>query len=204
MSGADHMAATAIDAIFSLQGLVLPRDHAQALQVALCAALPWLETDAIAAVLPLKLAPGGSDVALLSKRTRLILRVAASRMDALMALAGTELAVAGCRLKLDDPHPRELRPIATLYAYKVAAASQDEISFMQVIEKELAELAIGGERVCGKRGHMVVSGQVQITFSLMLHGLSPEQSLRLQQVGLGPHRLLGCGVFVPHKSAAAV
>jgi hypothetical protein len=38
----------------------------------------------------------------------------------------------------------------------------------------------------------------------MLHALSPEQSLRLQQHGLGPQRLLGCGIFVPHKSAAAV
>ena len=42
------------------------------------------------------------------------------------------------------------------------------------------------------------------TFSMMLHALVPEQSLRLQQHGLGPHRLLGCGLFVPHKSAAAV
>jgi hypothetical protein len=65
-------------------------------------------------------------------------------------------------------------------------------------------LAIGGERVCGKRHSMVVSGGVLNTFSLMLHALAPEQSLRLQQCGLGPHRLLGCGLFVPHKSAAAV
>ena len=46
--------------------------------------------------------------------------------------------------------------------------------------------------------------QEMTTFSMMLHGLGPEQSLRLQQRGLGPHRLLGCGLFVPHKSAAAV
>lgn len=204
MSAVDNLSATAVDAIFSLEGLALPREHAQALQVALCAVLPWLETDVIAAVLPLKLAPGGPEPGLLSKRTRLILRVAASRMAGLMALAGTELSVAGCRLKLDDPHSRELRPISTLYAYKVAADNHDEVAFMRDMEKELAGLAIGGDRVCGKRGQLVVSGQAQNTFSLMLHGLSPEQSLRLQTVGLGPHRLLGCGVFVPHKSAAAV
>jgi CRISPR-associated protein Cas6 len=204
MSAVDSLPATAIDAIFSLDGQSLPHDHAQALQLALCDVLPWLQTDAVAAVMPLKLAPGGPEQGLLSKRTRLILRVAANRMPELKALSGAELSVAGCRLRLDDPHPRELRPIATLYAYKVAAVNDDEVSFMQDMDNELAELAIGGERVCGKRGHMAVSGQLQSTFSLMLHGLSPEQSLRLQHVGLGPHRLLGCGVFVPHKSAAAV
>jgi hypothetical protein len=41
-------------------------------------------------------------------------------------------------------------------------------------------------------------------FSLMIDGLSPEHSLRLQMHGLGPLRSLGCGVFVAHRSAAAL
>ena len=38
----------------------------------------------------------------------------------------------------------------------------------------------------------------------MLHGLSAADSLTVQRAGIGPHRALGCGLFVPHKSAAAV
>jgi hypothetical protein len=38
----------------------------------------------------------------------------------------------------------------------------------------------------------------------MLSGLNAAQSLRVLRQGVGPHRLLGCGLFVPHKSAAAV
>jgi hypothetical protein len=41
-------------------------------------------------------------------------------------------------------------------------------------------------------------------YSLMLDGLSPADSLRVLEAGLGRHRRLGCGLFVPHKSAAAV
>jgi hypothetical protein len=41
-------------------------------------------------------------------------------------------------------------------------------------------------------------------FSLMLDGLSHDDALRLLEHGIGPHRLWGCGLFVPHKSAAAV
>ncbi|NCA73146.1 MAG: type I-MYXAN CRISPR-associated protein Cas6/Cmx6, partial [Sphingobacteriia bacterium] len=29
--------------------------------------------------------------------------------------------------------------------------------------------------------------------------LTREESIRLQREGLGPHRGLGCGLFIPHK-----
>lgn len=192
------------DAVFPLEGQVLPRDHAQALQQALCAQWPWLGTDSLAGIHPVKVVHGSEDQALLSRRARLLLRVGTRRVDDLMALAGFDLDVAGHRLRLGVPHRRALQPHATLYAYKVAADSADEMRFMAAVQRELGQLAIGGEPVCGKRQRMLVSGRVLDTFSLMLHELSPEQSLRLQQRGLGPHRLLGCGIFVPHKSAAAV
>jgi CRISPR/Cas system CSM-associated protein Csm4 (group 5 of RAMP superfamily) len=35
--------------------------------------------------------------------------------------------------------------------------------------------------------------------SLMLADLAVEESVRLQQRGLGPGRTLGCGLFLPHK-----
>lgn len=195
---------TVVDVVFPLRGRSLPREHAQALQQALCAQLPWLATDAVAAIHPVKVVSGSDEVALLSQRARLLLRVEAHRLDELMALAGLDLVVAGHDLHLDAAHWRELLPLATLYAYKVAAPGMDEAAFMASVDRELADLAIAGERVCGKRQHLVVSGRVLDTFSLMLHALAPQPSLRLQQHGLGPHRLLGCGVFVPHKSAAAV
>lgn len=195
---------TAVDAVFPIDGKTFPRDHAQALQQALCAQLPWLGTDPLAAIHPIKVVHGNDEQALLSQRTRLLLRVRARRLDDLMALAGLDIGVDGHLLRLGVPHLRELQPHATLYAYRVAADSADEVTFMAAVDRELAQLAIGGERVCGKRQRMVISGRELDTFSLMLHALPAEQSMRLQQHGLGLHRLLGCGIFVPHKSAAAV
>lgn len=194
----------AVDVVFPLDGQALPRDHAQSLQQALCAQLPWLGTDTRAGIHPIKVVQGNQDQALLARRTRLLLRVQMPRANELMALSGLELDVAGHLLRLGPPHLRELQPHGTLYAYKVAADSADEMTFMAAVSRELAERAIGGHRVCGKRHGMLVSGRVLDTFSLMLHELAPEQSLRLQESGLGSHRLLGCGIFVPHKSAAAV
>lgn len=200
----DAVVDAAVDVVFPIEGHILPRDHAQALQEVLSVQLPWLGSDPVAGIHPVKVVQGNDDQALLSRRTSLLLRVGVQRADELLALAGLDLNVGGHLLRLSRPHLRELLPHATLYAYRVAAGSADELMFMAAVERELAELAIGGERVCGKRQRMMVSGRVLDSFSLMLHSLPPEQSLRLQQHGLGKHRLLGCGIFVPHRSAAAV
>lgn len=195
---------TMVEAVFPMEGKALPRDYAQALKQAVGEQIPWVHTDVGVGIHPLKLVAGPERVALLSGRTRLILRVNANRLEALESLVGIKLDVAGSTLLLGAVHLRALQAHATLYAYRVAASNADETAFMRAIEAELASLAIAGERVCGKRQSMVVDGVEMTTFSMMLHGLVPEQSLRLQQHGLGPHRLLGCGLFVPHKSAAAV
>ena len=86
----------ATDAVFPLEGQALPREHAQALQQALCAILPWLESDPIAGIHPVKLVPGSAVPALLSRRARLLLRVASRRMDELVALARAQ-----CQLQHD-------------------------------------------------------------------------------------------------------
>lgn len=193
-----------VDVVFPIVGHSLARDHAQALAQALRGVLPWLGTEPRVGIHPVKVVPGNEAQALLSNRTRLLLRVPATRVAVLSTLAGHTLDVGSNELRLGTPHVRELLPHATLYAYSVAAASSDELAFMRVVASELEALNIRGQRVCGKHGSIAACGRAIDSFSLMLHGLSPEHSLRLQYHGVGSHRLLGCGVFVPHKSAAAV
>ena len=195
---------SAVDVAFAMQGSSLPRDYAQGLSRSLGEHLPWLADDGAAGIHPLKLVHGLQAQALLSPRTRLLLRVPMRRWPELQTLSGAHLSVMGCSLTLGPPQIRPLLPHATLYAYKVAANSADELAFMSGMQHELALLEIALAPVCGKHQQFSVTGGLLNTFSLMLHGLQPEQSLRLQQRGLGPQRLLGCGIFVPHKSAAPV
>ena len=204
MTALQAMADTVVDAVFPIKGSTLPRDHALPLQQLLTAQWPWLETDPLAGIHAIKMVQGSLESGLLSQRARLVLRVTAQRTAELLALPHMELSVAGHRIDLGPARLRELQAHATLYAYKVAVGDGDETRFMAEIERELRALEIGGERVCGKRQRMTVQGAMLDTFSLMLHSLPAQQSLRLQQHGLGPHRLLGCGIFVAHKSAAAV
>ena len=58
--------------------------------------------------------------------------------------------------------------------------------------------------LCGKSTLLATpTGTVQ-TRSLMLADLTVEESVRLQQCGLGTHRLMGCGLFIPHKGIDSV
>ena len=69
----------------------------------------------------------------------------------------------------------------------------------------LVAIAPGGDGDKSERGRVLAIETERLHgYSLMLDGLSAEGALRLLDAGLGPHRRLGCGLFVPHKSAAAV
>jgi hypothetical protein len=68
-------AAAMVDLSFVLHGRTLPRDHRLRLADALAEALPGLGDDPRVAVLPVKLVSGDADPALLSARSRLVVRI---------------------------------------------------------------------------------------------------------------------------------
>lgn len=195
------MAADMVDVAFALEGRSLPPDYRYALADALEAALPWLGQEPGSGVHRLNLVRSGGE-ALVSPRTRLTLRVPRSRADAACALAGTELRLGAQVVRVLRPQRRELLPHGTLYAHLVAAEETAEDAFLRRMRSELDALGVRGEPVCG-RWQSAETGRL-VGCSLMLSGLPREQSLQVLQRGLGAHRRLGCGLFVPHKSAAAV
>jgi CRISPR-associated protein Cas6 len=200
----DTRAATMIDVAFPVEGDTLPGDYRFALADALERALPWLADSPAAGVHRLKLVGnggnGGND-AIVSRRTRLALRVPRERAADAGALSGAELSVAGHRLRVGAAQLRELQHHATLFAHVVAGA-EDELPFMQAVNADLERLGVQCRAICGL--HHLLEGGRLAGYSLMLDGLSPEHSLTMLEAGVGGHRRLGCGLFVGHKSSAAV
>lgn len=197
--------APVVDVVFSLAGRSLPRDHAQPLATALSRHLPWLADEAEAGVHRINVVAGNGAQALLSQRTRLKIRVRRERVQAVAALAGCALDVTGFVVRLGEPVQRELLAHGTLYAQMVTNAGDDELRFLEDVQRELDVLGVRGRVVCGRRRVLRDdSGAERVGYSVMVTGLSVDDSLLVQQHGLGTHRHLGCGVFVPHRSAAAV
>lgn len=189
-----------VDIAFAVSCDALPRAHRKDLAAALDLALPWWAALPGAAVHPLNLSIGAGD--LLSRRTRLTLRAPRTRAAEVMALAGSSLRVGASDLQLGPARQRELLPHGTLYAHLVAAEDSDEAAFMQRVGEELSALGVACRKICGR--HQVLESGTLRGFSLMLDGLGVMDSLRMLDTGLGAHRRWGCGVFIPHKSAAAV
>jgi CRISPR-associated protein Cas6 len=196
--------ARMVDVAFALHApegaASLPQEHRHTLAAALDAALPWWAGEPDAGVHRMNLAGGAQ--ALLSQRTRLTLRVPRVRASDALSLQGSELRLGAARLRVGRGQVRELLPWGTLYAHLVAAEQEDEAGFLGRLQAALAVLQVGCRLVCGR--HQVVEGGQLHGYSLMLDGLSGAAALQMLDTGLGAHRRLGCGLFVPHKSAAAV
>lgn len=192
------------DLAFPLQGrAAVPPDHRARLAAAVAAVLPWLAHTPGAGLHRLNLAHGGGG--LLSGRTRLVLRVPIERVDeATRALAGASFALDGAPLVLGTPSRRDLLPHRTLYAHFVDAEADDEPAFLARMAADLLAMDVACTTVCGRRQQLVAPGGTLTGYSLLLDGLSAEEALRVLETGLGAHRTMGCGLFIPHKSAAAV
>jgi CRISPR-associated protein Cas6 len=198
--------ADIVELSFELRGHTLPRSYRSVLAAALTERLPWLPQTPAAAVHRLNLSAGGGGEALLSRRTRLTLRLPRERLAAAAALCGARLAIGGHELAVGPvAEARELQPFHTLYAHVVADPGPevlDELAFQRHVQDELAARgwrcrAIFGRRVSLEEGRLHGA-------PVMLDGLAPAVAQAVMCRGLGAHLLLGCGIFVPHRSAAAV
>jgi CRISPR-associated protein Cas6 len=199
----NEVVGASVDVLFAIRGTSLAADHRFLLLQQLTRHLPWLETEIAAGVHPLRSAHSDDGRLLLSRRVKLILRLPMARVDDALELTGKHLDIGDASLQVGTAVVRPLRPFGTLYAYFVAARSDDEDDFVREVSGWLGELSAPCSVVCGRR-HALRAGERRVAgYSLMLHDLAPEHSLLLQQVGLGSDRKLGCGILVPHRSAAA-
>lgn len=194
-----------VDVAFALKGRTIPADHGLSLFRLLAERLDWLEAEAAAGVHPIRGARSGSGAAELyvGGRGRLMLRLPRERAGQAYALTGARLAL-GEGIEVGEAQLRTLFAHGTLYSHFVTMGTPEEAAFQREVGAELHGTGIECKVVCGKARSVRGEQSERFGFSLMLHGLSPEHSLRMQEAGLGAGRKLGCGIFVPHRSAAAV
>jgi len=114
-----------VDIVYRIQCRMLPMDHAHTLSEAIHTALPWFGEERDAGLHLIHGAdsgngwsrPEGADaLLLLSRRTRLQLRVPIERLDDALALSGQSLDIGGHELIVGEGSSRPLNPNSTLYA----------------------------------------------------------------------------------------
>ncbi len=192
-----------VDVVFALRGRAIALDYADRLWEGLRERLQWLDQLDLVGVHPLAGVSPGDRELYLTRRARLALRLPTSRRDAARALTGSRLDLGG-EVEVGALTQRSLTPAKALYSSFVTMGESDEHGFMVACRDSLAAAGIAGHLVCGKARRAAGAQREWRGFSLMLHGLTERDSLRLQRDGLGDERQRGCGIFVPHKAIAAV
>jgi CRISPR-associated protein Cas6 len=200
-----------IDLAFRIGCPTLPLDHAHALSSALLMALPWLEDEEYAGIHLIHGAASGngwfrpedteSGLLHLPKRTRLRLRIPRNRLQEAQGLTGQSLDIDGHPLQVGKAEVSLLSSLPTLFSrYVQTREDLDETEFLEEAARQLKALDIPCRKLLGGITHtMKFPDGAVFTRSLMVADLAPEQSVRLQQAGLGEGRTIGCGLFLPHK-----
>jgi CRISPR-associated protein Cas6 len=210
-----------IELSFRLRGTPLPYDHGSPMFRAVTGIVPWVgepaQTDL--AIVPIQGSPHGGFVHLTSV-SRLAFRLNADDVEKLLLLSDQSLVVEAAVLRLGRPTEYRLRPVPGLASPFVAAEHHrhsDEV--LEWLKAEFLALDIGavpslrlrhgrkgaspaepGRRSfdCPYERHIRhIDDRAVVGWEAQVFGLTTDESVRLQEHGVGPGRRYGCGVFIP-------
>lgn len=192
----------------------MARDHGHALYGALCRVVARLHEAEWLGVHPLGGKPLDAVTLALGARTELRLRVPATHIAVLLPLAGARLDVLGQALSLGAPRVHALVPASSLDARMVAIKltlaphrSHTDLNrqtldvsgfadrYTREITRQLKEIGIGKSFELRGRRSLTVGGRRVVGYSVRVIGLSADESLTLQEKGIGGKRRMGCGLF---------
>ncbi len=188
------------DIVFPVSAHALPANYVFALWREVVHVLPWLEVEPAAGILPLCPPERGGEL-LLSRRARMVVRLPAGRADEARRISGQALDVGGQIITVGEGKERPLQPHPTLHAQLVVSNARED-TFVAEAASELRKISSTCRCICGKQLVLPGSEGTLSGYSLVVHELKPEESLRLQGSGLGSDRHFGCGIFIPYKVIA--
>lgn len=156
----------------------------------------------------------------LTPTSRLSFRLPSERIGDLLPLAGQRLAIGSESVQVGVPEVFSLKPVPALYSRLVTIKGfQEPDGFLDAVRRQLATLGVQGEAgLVRRRGARSLEGTSEtegrspfirrtirirdkevVGFAVIVSRLTAEESIRLQETGVGGRRRFGCGVFVPSR-----
>lgn len=215
-----------VDMTFGVTGYQIPVDHGYPLFSAVSRILPLLHRERANSqhsigIHPIRGKLEPNRLLTLTPRSRLVIRLPESRIAASLVLNGQRLEVHGHHIEIGAGFPMPLKPAATLHSRLVIIkGATDEAAFHQAAKRQLESLQIAAQphfvprtsdesrhgkwrrqdhagRAAVIRRTTRIKDREIVGFALLVEGLTAEESIRLQERGIGGRRHFGCGIFVP-------
>ena len=189
-----------VDLAFRVMGTKLPVDHGYALYSAVSRLVPEIHEAKAIGIHPIRGRYVGEGSLHATPSSRLIFRLPDDQIRPFLKLAGKSLEVDSDRLRVGVPETRVLRPAANLYARLVTIKGfMEPDTFLEAARRKLQEMGVTADLRVGERRTLRVKDKQVVGFEVTALRLDAEDSLRLQEVGIGGRRHMGCGVFVPFR-----
>ncbi|MCK5901840.1 MAG: type I-MYXAN CRISPR-associated protein Cas6/Cmx6 [Cocleimonas sp.] len=200
-----------IDISFNIICKQLPIDNAWELRGQIHQALPWFKTCKTAGIHHLYVAesnngwirPDGENAVLYpSRRTRLYLRIPEEHIEDAKQLSNKTLSIAGIPLSFGKSKIKKLTNTSIVFSRHILSHNDEtEDEFLIRNAEEIKQLTgITVKKMMSGKDHRIKTPNGNLyTRHLMIADLDTEPSIKIQQIGLGKARQLGCGIFLPHK-----
>ncbi|KAF1083919.1 CRISPR-associated endonuclease Cas6 [Sporotomaculum syntrophicum] len=210
-----------IDVIFPLMGKQLPVDHGYYLFSAISSVLPDLHNDTTFGIHPVNGQIVGNRILNLTEFSRLVIRTPVEHIRRILPLAGKTLNVGNHLIYLGIPNTNAITPSSQVYSRLVVIKGfMEPETFLAATCRQLSDLNIQGDASLVEQHHIAainngrfsgthspylrrtinIHGKEIVGFALRVGNLTDEDSLRLQEHGIGGRRKFGCGIFVPVRN----
>ncbi len=210
-----------VDVQFPVCGNFIPVDHGYLLFSALAHLIPELHGDNGVAVHPINGPLAGNRCRLVTDQSRLTIRLPSERIREILPLAGKALSIGGHKVQVGVPYTRALVPSASLYSSLVVIKGfMEPAQFLEAVQRQLEALEVKGVSHLVEQTHIEETNRDETTgshspvlrrtirirdkeivgFALGVEQLNAEESILVQEKGLGGRRRFGCGVFVPART----
>ncbi len=209
-----------IDLAFRITGSKVLVDHGYLLLAAISEIIPDIHNNRNFAVHPINGELMGGRLLTLTDNSFLKIRLPVENIPIFLPLAGKVLKIGEDRITVGVPISSALKPFPKLYCrLAIIKGFMEHAPFLEAAMRQAEELGIKGKldlveqtNIAGKnkdkstgtkspflRRTIKVRDKNIVGFALRASELTAEESLTLQEKGIGGRRRFGCGIFIPDR-----
>jgi CRISPR-associated protein Cas6 len=209
-----------VDVQFRITGKAIPVDHGYRLLSAISEFVPDLHDNDKFGIHPIFGRIAGNRLMALTEYSFLTIRLSSENIAHVLPLAGKTIKIGEDNLHIGIPQTLALIPSARLYSHLVIIKGfMEPDTFLEAAGRQLQDLEIRGkptlvthprivESNTGKesgthspylRRTIRIHDREVVGFALRIEDLTAEESIQLQEEGVGGRRRFGCGIFIPER-----
>ena len=209
-----------VDVQFNLQGDRIPADHGYLAYSAVSKFVKEIHEGEEFGIHAISGRLLGDRMLEIVPHSRLTFRLPVERVKDVLALAGKTLSIGDHRVVVGVPASRALVPSASLYSRLVVIKGfMEPEPFLDAVKRKLVEMKVnaapslvstagavevnadrsGGTRSPWIRRTLRIHDKEIVGFAVRIEQLTAEESVLVQERGIGGRRRFGCGLFIPER-----